>query len=72
MTLEEMMMAEIDRIPIQKQSELQQNYAELYKEKEHYRYDAIYQEQRADKWQKAYEKLKRQNEELKKKIEEMK
>lgn len=66
MLLEDLIMQEIDKVPLKKQSDMQKKYAELYKEKEHYRYDAIYQEQRADKWQMAYEKLKKQYEELKK------
>lgn len=64
MLLEDLIMQEIDKVPLKKQSDMQKKYAELYKEKEHYRYDAIYQEQRADKWQKAYEKLKKKYEEL--------
>lgn len=59
MTIDEMIMQEIEKVPIQKQTDMQKKYAELYKEKEHYRYDAIFQEQRAEKWQQAYEKLKR-------------
>lgn len=59
MNIEELIMQEIEKVPIQKQTDMQRKYADLYKEKEHYRYDAIYQEQRAEKWQQAYEKLRR-------------
>jgi len=64
MTLEELILEEIEKVPRPKQTDLQKQYVDVFKEKEHYRYDAIYQEQRADKWQKAYEKLKKKYEEL--------
>lgn len=59
MNIDDMIMQELEKVPPQKQTEIERKYAELYKEKEHYRYDAIYQEQKAEKWQKAYEKLRR-------------
>lgn len=59
MNIEELIMQEIEKVPIQKQTDMQRKYADLYKEKEHYRYDAIYQEQKAKQWQQAYEKLRR-------------
>ena len=59
MNIDDLIMQELEKVPPQKQTEIERKYVELYREKEHYRYDAIYQEQRAEKWQKAYEKLKR-------------
>ena len=57
MTIEEMILEEIDKIPLKKQTELQQKYTELHKEKEHYRYELIAQERLTEQWKRNYEKL---------------
>ena len=58
MTLEELIMAEIEKVPRTKQTDLQKQYVDVFKEKEHYRKDAIYWEQRAKQYEKAYRRLK--------------
>ena len=58
MTIEKMILQEIEKVPRTKQTDLQKNYADLYVEKEHYRKDAIYWEQEAKKYQIAFRKLK--------------
>ena len=69
MTIDEMIMEEIERIPRAKQSELQQKYIDLYKEKEHYRYEMVAQERLKDKWKRAYEKLQKRYDKLKEQYE---
>lgn len=63
MTIEELILQEIEKTPRKNQSDLQKKYVDLYTEKEHYRKDAIYWEQTAKKYQSAYRKLKEKYEE---------
>ena len=58
MTIEEMILQEIEKTPRIKQTDFQKRYADLYTEKEMYRKDAIYWEQTSKKWETAYRKLK--------------
>ena len=58
MTLDEMILAEIEKTPLKKQSDEQKRLYEALKEKEYYRKDAIYWEQRAKRFEQAYRKLK--------------
>ena len=58
MTIEELILQEIEKTPRKHQTDLQKKYVDLYAEKEHYRKDAIYWEQVAKKYQSAYRKLK--------------
>ena len=62
MTIEEMILQEIEKIPRTKQTDLQKKYVDVYIEKEHYRKDAIYWEQEAKKYHIAFRKLKEKHE----------
>ena len=67
MTIEEMILKEIEKTPRTKQTDFQKQYADLYVEKEHYRKDAIYWEQRSKKYELAYRRLKEKYENSNKK-----
>ena len=58
MTIEEMILKEIEKKPRVKQTDFEKRYADLYVEKEHYRKDALYWEEEAKKYQIAFRKLK--------------